>query len=403
MNLDNSTYFVEECYINENESLELTLFDVEKFYHEFDEGRFRYEVPSDIESTIHLWKRITLLRNPFFSAPQSRFLKYRNGEITSANNGILAKRYRFIDWTTRSRFYNNNSPKELPPLTEKCTSYHVNVGHGNCTFITDGKTSIGVDCSAIDFRNNQSYHSNISDCIAQIKNDFELSEFKLDYFVLTHPHYDHYSGIHFLCNINVINNNTTVFFNQYYSHPNPLKISAIQRLCSTAGSIIEPIRSNSIPGMDIIYPQIRCYKNGSTVNRPFIRQKDPNNSSTVIKISSQTKSMLITGDIEKDGWKYIDICKDIQSIDYYIHSHHGSHNGYTIHSCSSHPQATDISTCISGCSQTLILGRTGAFSNMPCNALTTAFPTVLYSEKDANGNQKKFLKLKWDSNSPTWF
>lgn len=401
--LDDSTYFVEEVYFNKDNALELTIFDVKKYYHQFDEDGFNQEILSDNEIIHRFWKTIILPENQFNFNPQSRFFDYRNGSFFNANNEFLARHYRYIDWSSRSRFYNSKPLKHISPLKKECSSYHVNVGHGNCTFITDGTTSIGVDCSTIDFRNHRSYHKNIVDCIDQIKNDFSLTKFRLNFFILTHPHYDHYSGIDFLCKKNVIDQDTTVYLNQYYSHPNPLKIGAIQRLGSKVNNIIEPIKCNSTSLINIIYPKLRCYKNGSTVHVPHISQQNPNDSSTVVKICSETRSMLITGDIEKKGWKHIDVCNDINNINYYIHSHHGSQNGFTINSCSIHSQATDISACMSNCLQTIILGRTGAFSNMPCSAVTTAFPCALYSEADAKQAPSKFLKLEWDSNKPIWF
>ena len=103
----------------------------------------------------------------------------------------------------------------------KLYSYHINVGHGNHSLIvfrTNGRVHIWmVDCSDYDFVSHHYYSANIDDCLKHIKQKFQLVDpIHIDVVMLTHPHYDHYSGINYYINNKSINKHTVVYINLKY-------------------------------------------------------------------------------------------------------------------------------------------------------------------------------------------
>ena len=94
-------------------------------------------------------------------------------------------------------------------------TYHINVGHGNHSLIVfkaNNRVHIWmVDCSDYDFVSHHYYRVNIDDCLNHIKQTFQLADLiHIDVVMLTHPHYDHYSGINYYIN-NKLNDNILLF------------------------------------------------------------------------------------------------------------------------------------------------------------------------------------------------
>ena len=103
-------------------------------------------------------------------------------------------------------------------------SYHVNVGHGNCSFILlmagDFYHLWLVDCSIVDKVDHcRDYQANIEECLKGIRQRIELMEqqhLHIDRFFLTHAHHDHYSGVEYLVNNHFIDKRTICYVNLYY-------------------------------------------------------------------------------------------------------------------------------------------------------------------------------------------
>lgn len=89
-------------------------------------------------------------------------------------------------------------------MVNQVISYHVNVGHGNCTFIAIKRTSEPrcefwmVDCSLseVHYKNSSAtnFKANLEAAFDDVANEFhiERDEIRLSRFILTHKHYDHY-------------------------------------------------------------------------------------------------------------------------------------------------------------------------------------------------------------------
>ncbi|MBO0962715.1 hypothetical protein J1P26_23755, partial [Neobacillus sp. MM2021_6] len=149
-----------------------------------------------------------------------------NGDIrlTSAGNDYRARQHTLINNRLRASLYNGETDSEQFNYTSqefsKLYSYHVNVGHGNCSFIVFKRNQDVniwcIDCSDWDYRNKISYFDNIESCLEQIKIDFEINEIKINKFFLTHSHFDHFSGLERLIKL-YATINAEVWFNPYYS------------------------------------------------------------------------------------------------------------------------------------------------------------------------------------------
>ena len=108
------------------------------------------------------------------------------------------------------------------------TSFHINVGHGNCSVILlQDKHSYRlwiVDCSILDNTDWTSYQCNLEDCLDMIADRVGLSnrnQLHVDRFFLTHCHFDHYNGLGFLINQGLIDKTTLCYINLYYQMARP--------------------------------------------------------------------------------------------------------------------------------------------------------------------------------------
>lgn len=107
--------------------------------------------------------------------------------------------------------------------TLEVVSYHINVGHGNCSVIVFCEGSFYqiwmIDCSVIDKSNWRDYSVNLETCFEAIKQRLGKSNNEpliIDRFFLTHTHYDHYNGLEYLVDKHYINNGTVCYINLYY-------------------------------------------------------------------------------------------------------------------------------------------------------------------------------------------
>ncbi len=212
----------------------------------------------------------------------------------------------------------------------------VNVGFGNCCFIFDEEHTIAVDCSNHETCGKY-YQNNVDAAISWILSKQKKETFHIDVFLLSHPHYDHYSGIYKMIEREYINDKTKFYINKFYRRRSP-SISKIFAYLNEAGiKYTHPTVWNGIKGFEILHPihSHRTYKN-------------PNNSSVIVSIDIGQGNFVIPGDIEKDGstegWDEVSlgVKKVIQQVKYYMLSHHGSKNGFCSNAI---PLKTSLSFC----------------------------------------------------------
>jgi hypothetical protein len=339
---------------------------------------------------------------------EAGFVYLHKGSLSNANGSSVARRFIFQN-TQHRRHLISKTIKEVPSfsLSDAVFSYHVNVGHGNCSIIYDaGKNfALLIDCSKYDFRNKKYYYSNVDQCLSYIKKKHGIATMKIDVMVQTHPHYDHYSGFEELIKQGFVNPSTVVYINQYYSMPSPIYNKILSQINSLGCRIVEPVVNNSGPGLRIVHPSSRVVKTKNTIYNDLnpIIEPNPNNASIVFSISNNNKSFMFTGDIETDGWNRITGCMPyLRYSDFLALAHHGSQNGHLRTKCPVNRSITSVANCIKPRAQTLIMGRSGAYSGLPSNVVVQSFPSAIYSEMDQSGNHSRFVEIDWSTGCAVW-
>lgn len=149
-NLEKGLYFVHGYYINGNNEENINGLDRDQMILMKDSIDNIY----DIEAyDVNL--REMQIQNQI---PPGEFVYYNGENLQSAEDDPISIIYTELNrQLTNIIGYENygNQPKEISEQISDVHSYHVNVGHGNCSIIVfccDGKYNIWmVDCSVFDF------------------------------------------------------------------------------------------------------------------------------------------------------------------------------------------------------------------------------------------------------------
>ncbi len=280
---------------------------------------------------------------------------------------------------------------------EQVFSYHVNVGHGNCSFIVidslHGTKIWCVDSSEWDYLSKKSYRSNIEECLTYISEKFNIKDIKIEKFFLTHPHYDHFSGFIYLIK-KYASKYAEFWINPYYSFSSTSynKLLHVLNSClrSRTLKIIESYPWNNTPNISILNENqliLRSKPTGGSTSfkklvasgklassNPYTVQKNVNNSSIIYHFKFGDKSILFPGDIEDLGWKNIKNCMPYLSrANYYCLSHHGSMNGHIRSSCPAKRPINDVRLCSPLVDVLFIQGRDGAYPGIINKKLLSDF------------------------------
>ena len=300
----------------------------------------------------------------------------------------------------------------------KVTSYHVNVGHGNCSLVLIESGSFYqiwmVDCSIIDKTDRwRSYKGNLELCFKEIAKKLgraEDAKLHIDRFFLTHAHHDHYNGIEYLINNGLIDIRTVCYVNIYYQMAGKAYNKMLKALYDAKVKIVEPISGNSKEAISFLHPEKRIYRSKATVKNTSddyrIVDRPVNDSSVVLKVNAGGKTMVFPGDLERGGFDKMTICKACSpilfGIDYYSISHHGSLNGHPDNAClnpdPNHPgKPLD---CISIRNlKAILMGRDGAYNGIYSPIVTSYWNgrTALVKTEDA----PHFVELEWENGVAT--
>ena len=297
-------------------------------------------------------------------------------------------------------------------------SYHVNVGHGNCSIIVNVRggfyTIWMVDCSVFEIGNNKHYSQNIEASIDQIANDLNINResIKISVFMLTHAHYDHYNGLEYLIDHGYLQSGAVIYQNQWYHSPSPTMVRILKKMVTLKCIIKEPLRDITSPSpIHILYPECRIYKRHPSINPPtqYRIESNTNNSSVVYHIGVGVKSMILPGDLEFAGINRMTNNRFCQTqyfyAQYYCISHHGSLTGHINLPCLGHSMYPNVLRCKqSHLSKAILMGRNGAFSGIYSPKVLSDFSNVLvYTEQDNNGNPIQFFRLDWDTSNVYYF
>jgi len=414
MGEDDNVYFVEEIFSefdkNEKEIINYSVVLLRTTME--DDERDDINESDFILATVNTEQIENIREGQYLIYNQSQ---ESNLQFINANQNPIAKRNVIKNNFYRGKLLRRASIDNANPnidVDAKIHTYHVNVGHGNCSVIViDEKVSVKiwmVDCSNYDFLSRVNYNNNIDLCFAHIITKFNLSNIFIEKFFLTHTHFDHYSGIQQLINQNKITSETQFYINMHYAMPSKKYTSLLKSITALNCPIIEPIVASSTIGIEFWHPHLRTIRtNTPTYFGQIVNvESKPNNSSTVFQLSFGDKSILFTGDIETQGWHSITNCPAyLNDTNYFIVSHHGSLNGHIRTLCPVHITITNLSDCINNSStSSIVMGRHGAFSGIySSRVISDLGASLIYSEKDNLGRLASFLEIEWATNIKSWY
>lgn len=201
----------------------------------------------------------------------------------------------------------------------------VNVGFGNCCFLYNKHDVLAIDCSNKEkgrFSKKYSgrYSNNIADAIDCIKAYQGKNNFCISTFLLTHPHYDHFSGIPELASRQYLTN-TPFFMNTKCILSGSAFAVLMATLKQSNVALIDAIIGNGMQSLSILHPQS---------SQPTY--SNLNNLSVVSKVDVSNGSFIFPGDLEQTGWSQF--CTNnsvavnaVKNAEYYMVSHHGSLTG----------------------------------------------------------------------------
>lgn len=293
-------------------------------------------------------------------------------------------------------------------------SYHVNVGHGNCSLIVAKYGADydlwAVDCSTYDYLIRRDYSKSLYQCLSDIARDVgvEQSNLRITRFMLTHTHFDHYNGLSYLIKQGLMDSNTLVYANLHYDCASPIWTAIKKDFLKLQCRIVEPVSGNLTMGAIRIYhPECRIYKNNSAVQAGVVNRVVPraNDASVVFGICLNGKVMVLPGDLEQKGFEKMSLegkcIPQLHSTNYYMVSHHGSVNGHPAMPCLNPGKAaaTPLDCVTNTLSKAILMGRDGAYHGTYSPVVTSYWSGkgILVKTEDA----KHFVELDWGSGNVT--
>ena len=352
MNNDD-VYCVEDYYLDEsNKKLHLILFNTSAFYRDiarrmqtdhddilrrsanrYDEN---YEEAMLAVNVHELFEEEVLDAHAahmrlFGSRPVQYVTKAElEGNVLNArNSGREIHQLTIKKSLNDSRFYRSqlNSPSEnrfprniLSGFVAKYAAI-VNVGCGNCCFVFDENNVLVIDCSNRDKGGGQ-FQDNVKAAIDWVQS-IQKKCFHIDCFLLTHPHYDHYSAVCDFVVSQYIDKNTLCYINMAYKCSVGAYTQMLVSLKKLGTYTEDPIAGKVAGPLSILHPNVsptRCRK--------------VNNASIISEVITEHHNIIFPGDIENsitnEGWNIVPkkAMKTVANSSYYVLSHHGSHNGY---------------------------------------------------------------------------
>lgn len=298
-------------------------------------------------------------------------------------------------------------------------SYHVNVGHGNCSLILikSGYQYLlwMVDCSVVEatytFGSFRDHSANIEDCLNEIarKAYVKVDSLYVSRFFLTHPHYDHYNGVAYLRKKGLLNGNTTYYINYYFDSSCESFMNILEELYNENVKIVEPVSyKTEMRFLKILHPKCRIYRSGKLIETDELAIAyrpvgNANNASVVYDFSISQRSIVFPGDLQHEGFDAMTnenvCCNMFEAPDYYAISHHGSSNGHPQQRCLTHHIPFYPLGCFTkNVKKAVLMGRDGAYSGIFDSKVVSFFDQkdVLVSTDMRRGRgDLKYLSLNW--------
>lgn len=295
----------------------------------------------------------------------------------------------------------------------KVTSYHVNVGHGNCSLVLMEAGRFYqiwmVDCSINDKTDHwRSYKGNLELCFKEIAKKLGKDEdvkLHIDRFFLTHAHHDHYNGIEYLINNGHIDVRTLCYVNIYYQMASKAYNKMLKALYDAKVKIIEPILGNSKNSISFLHPEKRIYRSKATVKHTSdnyrIVDRPVNDSSVVLSIEVGGKTMVFPGDLEQEGFNNMSgsgkCGPHLFYAEFYAVSHHGSLNGHPEKQCCvKPPRKSSPLLCIKNkLKKVILMGRDGAYSKIYSQQVVDEWNHT--GKLVVSENAPHFVELDWEN------
>lgn len=297
---------------------------------------------------------------------------------------------------------------------DEVRSYHVNVGHGNCSLVLavfGKKYELWVvDCSTYDYLMRCDYSQDLYHCLKDIAGllNIDMMKLRVSRFMLTHTHFDHYCGLGYLIRQGFVDGQTVVYANLHYDCASPLWCGILKDLVALGCGIVEPTSQIVSKGAIRVYhPECRLYKYSSLVNTGERYEPKVNDSSVVYGISLAGHLMVFPGDLEQRGFEAMSkngTCSSyLFNADYYVVSHHGSVNGHPTMACGSHmwDGATPLACAANNLKKAILTGRDKAYSGIYSKVVTDYWDglgCLEYTEK-----AKWYIEVNWMSGEVEYF
>lgn len=201
-------------------------------------------------------------------------------------------------------------------------SAHVDVGQGNCSFVFDNSNAIGIDCSNREvayLRNPTDYQPKIENTINRMRLLQGRTDvpFVLNAFVLTHAHYDHYSGVFEQIRRGYINTQTDFYVNLGYQSQSAYYNNLLRFLISNGFNVIDANAQVATPALTFLAPRA-----------PAVTRGNANEYSVVSRVATPVGDFVFPGDMVATGWQRLaPWASVVQNARYYAASHHGSVTG----------------------------------------------------------------------------
>lgn len=301
------------------------------------------------------------------------------------------------------------------------TSYHVNVGHGNCSVILIRQRKSHqiwmVDCALYEAPNQvvvswTNHEATFESCLDAIASELGMGRQSLyiGHFLLTHMHYDHYNGLKYLINKGLVNRRTIFYVNLHYQMPSKNLNEILQLMVDkNFNHIIEPLPCNSTSSIRILHPDRRIYRNQNSIlvsASPYRLESNPNNSSAVYAILLAGKTMIFPGDLEQEGFDEMtksETCRPVwKNTNYLAASHHCSLNGLPIKRCQNeHKLRNPLRCCRQHLNFVVIMGRDGAYNGIYSKRAIYAYDIctkkgVYATDDDSIISTPAYLLLEWN-------
>lgn len=323
--------------------------------------------------------------------PQGEFLYYNGENFQPADNSPTSIVYSELNQQLINSIgfeHYGNKSQEISENISEVYSYHVNVGHGNCSIVVFREGSSYniwmIDCSVFDFTNKQNYASNLDACMDFINKKFEIC--KISKLLITHLHFDHINGIEHLIERGWIDSDTEVWMNIHYPWKQPTYNRILLQLKALGVRFIDPIVGNSTRNIKILYPDISFNAKNSAPNNNI------NNASVLYQICLSGRRMLFTGDIETEGWDNVFNCiPRLAESTYYCISHHGSITGHIRNNCSVvRMSIKTLGDCAIETKKQVLMGRNGAYRGVYSPKVLRDFNNIEETER-----AKQYFCLDW--------